>query len=158
MKWSIHELRKHHRTENSFEYDMDCHDFLEPGTDLVDVSLAHVRGENYWDEQEDMYVFMLNINCHLTMLCAITLKEVDVPLAFDTKLEFAHRPIDDNTILIEGETIDLDPYVWAEILIEKPMKVLSKHAYDHYVEDIVELEEEEKLEDNPFAKLKEKQA
>jgi len=55
---------------------------------------------------------------------------------------------------IEGNSIDLDPYVFAEILLEMPMKVVSPHAYDHYEETVVTLDEEEKKESNPFAKLK----
>lgn len=155
MKWTIHELRKHHRTNNSFEYVLDCNRYLgEDDDDLVDISPVNIQGTFFWIEQENKYLFDLKIKCVCTMLCAITLDEVEVPLSFSTTLEFANEIINDFTILIEGVTIDLDPYVWAEILVEKPMKVVSKNAYDHYLEDIVVLDQEELSEDNPFAKLK----
>ncbi len=155
MKWTIHELRKHHRTNNSFEYVLDCNQYLgDDADDLVDISPVNIQGLFSWIQQDKIYLFELKIQCVCTMLCAITLEEVEVPLSFSTTLEFAQEIFDDNTILIEGVTIDLDPYIWAEILIEKPMKVVSKHAYDHYQEDIVKLDLEELIDNNPFAKLK----
>ncbi|HOP56799.1 MAG TPA: hypothetical protein PLH02_04235 [Bacillota bacterium] len=157
MKWSTFELRKLHRTDNRFAYVCDCSDLIgENDEDLAGVSPVNVSGTFEYDEIGERYIFSIDIACHLTMLCAITLDEVDVPLNFHSILEFASVVKDDFTLPIEGTTIDLDPFIWAEIMVEKPMRVLSENAYRNYREEIIELDEAEKMADNPFAKLQKK--
>ncbi|MBU1144851.1 MAG: DUF177 domain-containing protein [Firmicutes bacterium] len=156
MKWTIHELRKLSYTNNQFEYLCECDKFInEDILDLVDISLADVKGRFNIIEENRLYLFELHIKVTLTMLCAITLKPVDVPLDFETALHFSKTFIDDDTHVIDGITIDLDPYVWAEILVEKPMKVVSKNASNPCLEELATIDEEEILTDNPFNNLKE---
>ena len=155
MKWATHELRRLIRIDNQFEYVADMSAYLnEKLIDLVDISPVEVTGSFEYLEKENQFVFDITVDCTLTMLCAITLEEVAVPLHFETDLIFGHDPEDDNLYLIEGNTIDLDPVVFANIVIEMPMKVVSEHAYDHYEETIVTLDEEELPDSNPFTKLK----
>jgi len=155
MKWATHELRRLIRIDNQFEYVADMSAYLnEKLIDLVDISPVEVTGSFEYLEKENQFVFDITVDCTLTMLCAITLEEVAVPLHFETDLIFGHDPDDDNLYPIEGNTIDLDPVVFANIVIEMPMKVVSEHAYDHYEETIVTLDEEELPDSNPFTKLK----
>ena len=155
MKWATHELRRLIRIDNQFEYVADMSAYLnEKLIDLVDISPVEVTGSFEYLEKENQFMFDITVDCTLTMLCAITLEEVAVPLHFETDLIFGHDPEDDNLYLIEGNTIDLDPVVFANIVIEMPMKVVSEHAYDHYEETIVTLDEEELPDSNPFTKLK----
>jgi len=155
MKWATHELRRLIRIDNQFEYVADMSAYLnEKLIDLVDISPVEVTGSFEYLEKENQFVFDITVDCTLTMLCAITLEEVAVPLHFETDLIFGHDSEDDNLYLIEGNTIDLDPVVFANIVIEMPMKVVSEHAYDHYEETIVTLDEEELPDSNPFTKLK----
>jgi len=155
MKWSLPELRKLIHIDNEFHYVADFQACMDGSIlDLVDISPVNVSGSFQVMEEEDQFIFLIEVECTLTMLCAITLDEVAVPMRFESELVFGHDPEDDNMHLIEGNTIDLDPFVFAEILIEKPMKVVSEHAYDGYKEEIVTLDDEEKTESNPFAKLK----
>ncbi len=157
MKWSTLELRKHHRTDNDFSYVFDCHPYIgEDEEDLVDVTPVKVTGIFTWVEAEDRYIFNIDVSCVLTMLCAITLDEVEIPLDFHTVLQFSETVKDDYTMPIEGATLDLDPFVWGEIMVEKPMRALSENAYRDYREEIKELDEEEKLAKSPFAKLRKK--
>jgi uncharacterized metal-binding protein YceD (DUF177 family) len=155
MKWATHELQRLVHIDNSFRYTADLAEFLnEDLVDVMDIGPAEISGTFHCMEEEGRYLFEVNVECTLTMACAITLDPVSVPLRFDAELEFGKDPQDDYTIPIEGNTIDLDPAVFAEIMIQKPMRVLSPHAYDHYQEEIVTLDEDEKNESNPFAKLK----
>ena len=157
MKWTTHELKKLSRTNNQFSFQCNCEQFLdERDADIVSVSPADVKGSFRLVERDGLYVFDVNITCHLTMLCALSLREVDVPLSFDTTITFAENVTEDYMHAIDGLTIDLDPYVWSEIMIEKPMKVISAHAREEYEEDIEEMTEEEKAELSPFATLKDK--
>lgn len=155
MKWATHELRKLVYINNQFRYTADFQSYLnEKLIDLIDISPVEISGSFQVMQEEDRFIFDIVVDCRVTMLCAITLDEVEVPLHFETDLVFGHDFDDDNMHLIEGNSIDLDPYVFAEILLEMPMKVVSPNAYDHYEETIVTLDEEEKEASNPFAKLK----
>ena len=55
--------------------------------------------------------------------------------------------------IIEGITVDLLPIIWSNIVLEKPMRVLSENAYDDFSENNIELEADEN-EKNAFSKLK----
>jgi len=155
MKWATNELQKLVHIDNSFRYSADFTGFLkEDMVDLMDISPVEVSGTFHYLEADSRYLFEVEIDCILTMPCAITLDPVEVPLRFETELVFGKNPDDDNTLPIEGNTIDLDPAVFAEILIQKPMRVLAPNAYDHFNEEIVTLDEDEKNDSNPFAKLK----
>ncbi|MFA7075337.1 MAG: YceD family protein [Candidatus Izemoplasmatales bacterium] len=155
MKWTIHELIKKAKNDNLIEEKIDLRSFLKTEyEDLVDIRDTFVFGEYDYYYDENVFVFNLHINTTLIMLCSITLKEIPVKLDFETQLNFSVNYIDDNTHIIEGITIDLNPYIFAEILIEKPMRVISKGAKIEFEDENVILTEEEKEEDNPFTKLK----
>ena len=54
---------------------------------------------------------------------------------------------------LDGITIDLLPIIWSNIVLEKPMRILSENAYDNFSENNIELEADEN-EKNAFSKLK----
>lgn len=155
MKWTVHQLRKLVNSDNTFAYVTDLSNHLGESTpDLFGISPVSVSGMFMVTNQDNEFRFSIDVACELVMACAITLEEVLVPLAFTTELVFARKIDDDDQLPIEGITIDLDPYVFAEILVEKPMRVVKEGAYEGYVETIVTLDDEQPLETNPFAKLK----
>ena len=153
MKWTIHELMKKAKSDNSVEFSLDLNEFIsEELEDLETISDTHVTGFYLYDEDEEIFDFELHVETTLTMLCALTLKEVTVPLDFQTHLGFSLEYIDDDIHVIEGITIDIDQYIFSEILVEKPMKVYSPGALEEYHEDNFEPDEEELLKISPFAK------
>jgi uncharacterized metal-binding protein YceD (DUF177 family) len=155
LKWTIHELIKKATNENSIEEKLDLRSFLrEEFEDLVDILETNVVGYYRYYQNDQMFVFHLHIKTTLIMLCSITLEKIPVELDFNSQLNFSVNYIDDDTHLIEGITLDLKPYVFAEILVEKPMRVISEGAYKKYHEEKLKLTEKELEENNPFAKLK----
>lgn len=155
MKWTTHELVKLAKSDNLLDFTLDLNRFVtEEQEDLVGLSKTRVTGDFVYDDVNEIFDFNLRIQTTLTMLCALTLKEVKVPLDFTSSLSFSTAYVDDDTHVIDGITIDIDQYIYAEILIEKPMKVYSPHAREEYQEVIETLDEDEKLKDSPFAKLK----
>jgi len=155
LKWTIHELVKKAKTENSLDFTLDLNRFItEDQEDLVSISLTQVTGFYTYDKPNEIYDFQLNIKTTLTMLCALTLKEVEIKLDFNSQISFSSTFVDDDTHIIDGITIDIDQYIYSEILIEKPMKVYSKGAEKEYDEEIVALDDDEIKEDNPFAQIK----
>jgi uncharacterized metal-binding protein YceD (DUF177 family) len=155
LKWTIHELIKNSKTDPDLRFSLELNGFItEEIEDLDHISITEVDGFYEYDKDEQLFVFDLNIKTQLTMLCALTLKEVLVDLDFNTRLNFSTSPADDDTHLIEGITIDIDQYIFSEILIEKPMKIYAPGALKNYHEDIHEMDEEELISSSPFAKIK----
>lgn len=155
MKWTIQELRKLSRHFHHIEGVINLKPFLSPEDDILDISDVQIQGDFHLIEQGNIYIFDLDVKTTLTMPCAVSLKEVEVPLHFQTSLEFAESFVDDNTHIIEGITIDLDPVIYSEILIEKPLRVVHPDAYLDYHEEIETLDEDDES-NNPFAALKNK--
>jgi len=155
LKWTIHELIKKANNENFIQAKLDLRPYLSKEfEDLIDILETDVSGDYESFQAEEMFSFNLDIKTTLIMLCSITLKEIEVPLNFHSQINFSLSFIDDDTHVIEGITIDLKPYIFSEILVEKPMRVISEDAYNDYHDEITKLTEEEKEVNNPFAKLK----
>jgi len=150
MKWTIQELIKRIATDNSFEATLDFSDFIE-NTDIVRISPVEVDGEyEVYDQTE--FVFYIGIKCTLTLECAISLEEVDVELDFEVEETFSTEKNEDFNF-IEGITIDLLPIIWSNIILEKPMRVVSKNATNDFEKDNVEFEPDTAV-NNAFANLK----
>jgi uncharacterized protein len=155
LKWTIHELIKKANNENFIQAKLDLRPYLtKEFEDLIDILETEVSGEYEYFHSEEMFSFNLDIKTTLIMLCSITLREVEVALDFHSQINFSLSFIDDDTHVIEGITIDLEPYIFSEILVEKPMRVISKDAYQDYHDEVTKLTEEEIESSNPFAKLK----
>ncbi len=148
MKWTIHELIKNANTNNQFEGTFDFSDKIA-NSDIINISKTEVIGDfEIYDNTE--FIFYIDIKCTLTMACAITLEEVKVELDFSVEEIFTEDKNDEfNTI--EGITIDLLPIIWSNIILEKPMRVVSENAYDDFELDNVEIDEEM---NEAFSKLK----
>jgi len=155
LKWTIHELIKKAKNDNLIDETIDLRAFLKSEfEDLVDIYDTSVIGEYHYYQSENLFEFNLEITTKLIMLCSITLVEIPIDLNFKSQLNFSVNYINDDTHVIDGITIDLKPYIFSEILVEKPMKVISKGAYKKYQENLVELSEAELTDNSPFAKLK----
>lgn len=155
MKWTIHELIKKSNSDVNIDRSLNLKKFLSDDfNDVIDILDTSVSGNFEYNEEYETFAFYLNLKTTLVMLCSITLKQVNVSLDFDTELYFSRDFIDDDTHVIKGITIDLKPYIFSEIITEKPMRVVSKGAYEEYDEKIEKLDEEEIVENSPFAKLK----
>ena len=149
MKWTTHELIKLENVNNEIEEVVDLTDLID-NTDIIKISPVQVTGDfEIYDAEE--FVFYLDIKCTLVLPCAITLDEVEYLVDLSVEEVFSARK-DGETNIIDGITIDLLPIIWSNILLDKPMRVVSKHAYDNFDLENTEFEEEEK--ENAFASLK----
>lgn len=151
MKWTIHELKRRAYGDPTFDYVADFTSFLASADDVVAIAPVRVHGTYRMINQDSEIWFDATVETTLTMACAITLEDVEVPIRFQTDLHFAKTQIDDSVYLIDGITIDFDPVVWSEILIEKPMRVVKPGAVLEQGEAIPEDDSETK---NPFSGLK----
>lgn len=155
LKWTIQQLIKKAKNDNFIEEKLDLRNYLsDKQEDLTDILDTEVVGQYHYYHDDDTFVFDLHIKTTLIMICSLTLNEVPVKLDFNSQLKFSVNYIDDDTHVIEGITIDLVPYIFSEILVEKPMKVIAKGAEKSFKEETVELDQIEIDELNPFANLK----
>ena len=155
LKWTIHELIKNSKTDTDLKFSLDLNGYItEEIEDLDRISITEVDGFYEFIKDEQIFIFDLNIKTQLTMLCSLTLQEVLVDLDFNAQLHFSKNPIDDNTHLIKGITIEIDQYIFSEILIEKPMKIYAPNALENYQEDVHVMDEKELTSSSPFAKIK----
>lgn len=149
MKWTTQELVKLENVNNEINEVVDLSEMIKD-TDIISMSPVQVSGDFEIYDQEE-FVFYLNIKCTLTLPCAITLKEVKYEMNIETEEVFTFKENEDSNI-IDGITIDLFPIVWSNILLEKPMRVLSENAYDNMDFENQEFEIDET--ENAFASLK----
>ena len=149
MKWTIHELMKKSNTDNTFKETVDFSEFTK-NSDIVKISPVEVVGDFEVYEGNE-FVFYMEIKTTITMLCAITLEEIDVELDFDIE-ETLSTVKNDDFILIDGITIDLLPIIWSNIILEKPMRVVSDKATDNFTKENVEIESDNI--NHAFAELK----
>lgn len=155
MKWTLHELKRRAHADPTFDYVADFTSFLSgSGGDITAIAPVHVHGSYRMEQQDSEVWFDATVETTITMPCAITLEDVDVPLLFQTDLHFAKTQVDDSVYPIDGITIDFDSVIWSEILIEKPMKVVKPGAVLPQTEAIPDADEPETK--HPFANLKDK--
>ena len=146
MKWAIPQLRKLAKPF-SFEYDYDLFNELVVKDDIKDVKKCHISGVCY-EVSYDEYLFDLNIDAELVMVCSVSLLDVLVPLKFDTQIRFSYT-IDDSSddYLITKDTINLDEAILSEIVLNIPLKVVKEGYENEFME-----EEETEEEINPSLK------
>ncbi len=127
MKWTIKELIKLERWNNKIDETVDITPFLS-GTDIIRASKIKVTGTFEIFDQEE-FVFDLHIQGNLILPCARTLVEVEYPIDLEIEEVFTTFQ-DEETNYIEGITIDLLPVIWSNILLDKPMRIVSDDAKD----------------------------
>lgn len=149
MKWTTHELIKLVNTNNEIDEVVDLSGYIE-NTDIIRISPVEVTGDfEIYDAEE--FAFYLDIRCTLTLPCALTLEEVEYPVDLSVEEVFTtYKDEESNTI--DGITIDLLPIIWSNILLDKPMRVVSENAHEKVDFENTEFEEEETT--NVFASLK----
>lgn len=149
MKWTTHELIKLENIDNEINETIDITELID-NTDIIKISPVEVTGDfEIYDSEE--FAFYLDIKCTLILPCALTLEEVEYNVDLSVEEVFTTNK-DDESNNIDGITIDLLPIIWSNILLDKPMRVVSKDAYDNIDFENTEFEEEETT--NVFASLK----
>jgi len=136
----MQELVKLYHVDNEIEETIDFgSDF--GNTDIIRMSKVHVSGDfEVYDNKE--FIFYLNIKCTMTLPCALTLEEVEYPIDLDVEEVFSLEPSEESN-LIDGITIDLLSIIWSNIILEKPMRVVAKHAEENFELNNTEFEDED---------------
>ena len=134
MKWAIPQIRKLAKPFD-FEYDYDLMNELVNKEDVLDVLKCHIKGICY-EVSYDEYLFNLDIDVELKMVCSVSLLDVLVPLQFKTQVRFSYS-IDDSSddYPIIKDTINLDDAVLSEIVLNIPFKVVKEGYEDEFSDE-----------------------
>ncbi len=128
MKWSLQQLMKITSFPSLFETQFDFSNDIDIVEDILSIGVTQVKGTiNRVDS--DTYQFNYHISVKLALACALTLEEVPYQLELDIEEVYSKNP-DEEMFLIEGNTIDLKPMVWANIIVAIPIRVVRDDAYE----------------------------
>lgn len=140
MKWAVPQIRKLAKPF-SVDYDFDLKEHLSGFDDIVAVNKCHISGKCF-ETSYDEFLFDLDIELELVMICSVTLDEIIVPLDFDTQIRFSYNDDDSSDdYLITKDTVNLDEAVLSEIVLNLPLKVV-KEGYENVFSGEEEIEEE----------------
>lgn len=130
-------------------------------SEIKDISKVIVKGFIY--PYEGNYELSLNIKCTLTLVCSISLEDVnynvDININELISDDISSKEIEENNKIINN-TIDLIPIIWQNIILEVPLKVVSPNIKPENVKGdgwrfITDEKEIEKDIDPRLEKLKE---
>lgn len=121
------------------------------GTDLISCDVK-INGEIIKNISDELEV-NLSVDGVMVIPCAITLKPVKYPFSTEINEEIVEE--DEKNDKNYGNTIDIFPIIWENILMEIPMRVVSDEAKDLKLEgDGWKLITEEEHTSSPFDELK----
>ena len=132
-------------------------EYLE-GTEIKDISKVKVNG--IITENGESFDINLNIKCNLTLICSISLKDVNYPVDINIDEMISDQgELEEDFYKIINNSIDLLPIIWQNILMEVPIKVVSPDIEEKNIYGdgwkFVTTEEENKEIDPRLSKLKE---
>ena len=131
-------------------------EYLE-GTEIKDISKVKVNG--IITENGESFDINLNIKCNLTLICSISLKDVNYPVDINIDEMISDQSeLEEDFYKIINNSIDLLPIIWQNILVEVPIKVVSPDIEEKNIYGdgwkFVTTEEENKEIDPRLSKLK----
>ncbi|MFA1818675.1 DUF177 domain-containing protein [Virgibacillus oceani] len=133
MKFSIAQFRKSaHQEAFAFDENVNVSDLTEMNNDIRKIDAVHVTGKCYM--QGEQFIFDLRIEGEMILPCARTLRDVTYSMDIQTSEVFTSSPYDvdeENEIHpVEGEVIDLTPFIKEHIILNLPFRVYSEAALD----------------------------
>jgi uncharacterized protein len=130
MKFTVGEIKKKaHQEPFSFDGEADVSELESMNNDIRELKKVRVYG--ICTLQGDEIIFSMTISGKMILPCARTL--VDVPYSFEFKADeifsispyYGEEEADNEIHPVEGEVIDLTPYIKENILLGVPFRVFS---------------------------------
>lgn len=134
MKWSLLELRKYQDMPLTFEETLDLKNELM-GRDNQIIDLAPVKVQGLVTVSKKDYILHYTVDTVITLPSTRSLEPVELPLQFSvnevfmTPEQYQQRDdllLEEEILLLETQTLDLDDSVADNILLEIPMQVLTE--------------------------------
>ena len=131
MKFVLSQIRKEAQNKLvSFDQQVDISELKSLNNDIREAKEVQVFGSYALDGEE--VIFSLNIVGEVILPCSRTL--VDVPYSFhvkvteifSTSLAYGQEEEQEDIHYLDGEVIDLYPYILENILLELPYRVVTE--------------------------------
>ncbi|MFG6119078.1 YceD family protein [Thalassobacillus sp. B23F22_16] len=163
MKFPLQKLKQAGDEPFVFEDDVDISELEEMKNDIRQLPPVQVKGQATMQGEE--ITFQFTIDGTMILPCARTLVDVEYPFHVDAIEVFSTSPFyeeeDESEIHpVDGEVLDLTPYIKENVLLEVPFRVFSEkqEAYDQAPQEgqgwqLVTEEAKEKKVDPRMAKL-----
>jgi uncharacterized protein len=129
MKWSVFQLNRYRDTGITVDEKVDVSDLKERESQIRKIEPVTVTGRG--DIGTSKATFQLHITGIMILPCSRTLEDVEYPIDIHTVETFllnandASMYEDVDIHSIEGETLDLLPYVKENILLEVPLQIFK---------------------------------
>jgi len=129
MKWTQQQLFKIQTFPHPFETTLDFSSTPLTNSGLVSIQPAIVTGSIQRITTEK-YELTMHVDIVFTVLCDVTLDPMDYRLDFDASEIVSFVPdSSDDVVSLNSNTLDLAEFVWASILLEKPLRIVKEDAY-----------------------------
>ncbi|WP_373895923.1 YceD family protein [Virgibacillus natechei] len=135
MKFILGQIRKDANHEPyPFDDEVDVSELETMKNDIREMKPVRVHGNYIY--QDEQIIFSFIIEGEMILPCARTL--VDVPYPFEIKADevfttsryYGEKEAENEIHPVDGEILDLTPYIKENILLEVPFRVFSKEAID----------------------------
>ncbi|MFC4557002.1 YceD family protein [Virgibacillus kekensis] len=130
MKFTLGEIRKRaYHEPYKFDGQADVSELETMNNDIREIGSVHVHGTA--NDQGDEIIFNFTINGKMILPCARTLVDVPYPFEIEAVEVFSTSPYagdeddEDEIHPINGEVLDLTPYIKENIILEVPFRVFS---------------------------------
>ncbi|WP_099157978.1 YceD family protein [Virgibacillus ndiopensis] len=133
MKFSVGQIKRTtHNEPFTFDGKVDVSELETMNNDIRKIEPVHVFGQCYI--QGEQLFFSFTIKGEMILPCARTL--VDVPYPFEIRADevfslspyYGEEEMENEIHPIDGEMLDLTPYIKENILLEVPFRVFSDDA------------------------------
>lgn len=123
-------------------------------TDIISISPVKVIGEVSRNDIGDLDL-NIRVNGELVLPCSVTLEPVKYPFSFEINEIIGKK--DENNLKKDLNTLELKPYLWENILVEIPLRIVSDDAYKkEYKGDgwqLINEDTKKESKNNPFEAL-----
>lgn len=134
MKWSLQQLQKITKFPYNFKLESDFHKFLDEikdtgtETDILDVLSVDCQVSISKIDYQT-FKFDYDIKANLLLECALTLEPVEYSMDLQISETYSKNP-EEEMYSFDGNSIDTELAVWSNIVINIPIRVVRRDAYE----------------------------
>lgn len=134
MKWSLQQLQKITKFPYNFKLESDFHKFLDEikdtgtETDILDVLSVDCQVSISKIDYQT-FKFDYDIKANLLLECALTLEPVEYNMDLQISETYSKNP-EEEMYSFDGNSIDTELAVWSNIVINIPIRVVRRDAYE----------------------------
>ncbi|HLQ72236.1 MAG TPA: YceD family protein [Bacillota bacterium] len=140
MKFTVGQIKRNAREESfPFEGKVQVNELETMNNDIRKIEPVHVEG--MYSIQGEEIIFSFTICGKMILPCARTLVDVPYPFEINADEVFSLSPFygkeeeENNIHRLDGEVIDLDPYIMENVALNIPFRVFTddKEAYEQAI-------------------------